>query len=64
MKAADFAEDAMLHVQAAIRELETAMSNPAIEENVDVVVCTAQGRLMCALEITKEALHSLEDVWS
>ncbi len=53
---------ALVAVRAAIKELETALSNPAIEKNGDAVVCIAQGRLMCALESSKEALSSLEDM--
>lgn len=50
------------HVRAAIRELESALSEPVIKANIDVVVCIAEGRLRSALEITKEALAGLEDV--
>lgn len=59
---ADAGVAALVAVKSAIRELETALSNPAIKENGDAVVCIAEGRLMCALESTKEALSSLEDM--
>jgi hypothetical protein len=32
---------ALVAVRAAIKELETALSNPAIEKNGDAVVCIA-----------------------
>lgn len=56
------APQAFAHVRAAIRSLESALSTSAIKEATDVVVCQAEGRLMSALEGTKEALFSLEDV--
>jgi len=55
-------EKTLNNVRAAIRELETALSSQPIDASIDAVVCIAQGRLMTALEATKEALASLEDV--
>ena len=53
---------ALVAVRAAIKELETALSNPSIQESQNATVRIAEGRLMCALESTKEALSSLEDM--